>query len=146
MNLSIFSERLADLMFEANLNGHTLPPLLGCGENTVYRYLQATSEPTLDMVILIADFFKCSTDFLLGLEAENYSSIYEKCPPFKDRFPALLVECGISQYRLEKITKIAHSAMVYWKNGVYLPTVDSIICIAEKLGKTVDFVLGRTKV
>lgn len=146
MNLSKFTERLGELMFEANLNAHTLPPLLGCGENTIYRYLQGSTEPTLDMLILLADFFNCSTDFLLGLEDENYSSYFEKCPPFKERFPALLVQCGISQYRLEKITKIAHSAMVYWKNGVYLPTIDSIICIAEKLGKTVDFVLGRTKV
>lgn len=145
MNLSKFSERLNDLMFEAKLNGHTLPPLLGCGENTIYRYLQGSHEPTIDMVILLADFFNCSTDFLLGLEAENYSTHYEKCPPFKERFPILLEQCGISQYRLEKLTKISHSAMVYWKNGTYLPTVDSIICIAEKLGKTVDFVLGRSK-
>mgnify|MGYP006990149611 CR=1 FL=1 len=31
--------------------------------------------------ILLADFFNCSTDFLLGLEDENYSSYFEKCPP-----------------------------------------------------------------
>lgn len=145
MNLSNFSERLSELMFEAKLNGHTLPPLIGCGENTIYRYLRGTTEPTVDMVILLADFFHCSTDFLLGLESENYSSNFDKCPPFNERFPVLLEQCGITQYRLEKITKISHSTMVYWKNGTKQPTVDSIIRIANKLGKTVDFVLGRTK-
>ena len=145
MNLSNFSERLGELMFEANLNGRTLAPLLGCGENTIYRYLEGTRVPTVAMVIQLADFFNCTTDFLLGLESENYTTHFEKCPPFKDRFPVLLDQCGITQYRLEKITRISHSAMVYWKNGVKEPTIDSIIRLAEKLEKTVDFVLGRTK-
>ena len=145
MNLSKFSERLEQLMFEAQLNGHTLPKLIGCGDNTIYRYLRGTTIPTVEMVILLADFFHCSTDFLLGLEEENYSTHFEKSPPFKERFPVLLEQCGITQYRLEKITEISHSAMVYWKNGTKQPTIESIVRIADKLGKTVDFVLGRSK-
>ena len=97
------------------------------------------------MLVTLADFFVCSTDFLLGLENENYSRDFEKCPPFDTRFSELLTQCGISQYRLEKLTGISHSTMVYWKNGTKRPTVDSVIRIAEKLNVTVDFVLGRSK-
>ncbi len=145
MIMSKFSERLSELMFEAEINGLTLSEKIGCGENTIYRYLQGGHIPTVEMVICLADFFNCSTDFLLGLEDENYSNIYEKCPPFNERFPVLLEQCGITQYRLEKLTKITHSSMVYWKNGTKQPAMESIIRIAQKLGKTVDFVLGRTK-
>ena len=67
MNLSKFTERLSELMFEANLNGHTLPQLLGCGENTIYRYLQGSTEPTLDMLILLFCLLKVSLHLNLPL-------------------------------------------------------------------------------
>lgn len=145
MNLSNFVERLSELMFDAKLSAQELSKKIGCADGTIYRYLRDSRLPTLDITIKLADFFKCSTDFLLGLENENYSEIYEKAPPFKERFPILLKQCNISQYQLEKQTKIAHSAMVYWKNGSRQPTIESIIRIAKVLDRTVDFVLGRTK-
>ena len=145
MNLSKFSERLSELIFEAGLNAHTFASKLGCGENTIYAYIQRKRFPTLKMLVLIADYFECSADFLLGLEEENYSRYYEKCPSFRERFPALLSQCGISQYRLEKETKISHSTMVCWKNGKKEPTVESIVRISAALDRTVDFVLGRSK-
>lgn len=145
MILSNFSERLEQLMFEAKLNAQTLPPLIGCGKNTIYRYLRGHTMPSVEMVILLADFFNCSTDFLLGLEAESYSTHFEKCPPFKERFPVLLEQCNITQYRFEKITKFSHSLVAYWKNGGKQPTIESIVIMAKKLDKTVDFVLGRSK-
>ncbi len=143
MNLSIFAERLSELMFEAELNASQLAEKIGYSHNTFYRYLRGCYLPTLEIIIALADFFHCSTDYLLGLEHENYTQNYKKCPPFSERFPNLLKECNISQYRLEKLTNISHSNMGYWKNGKQQPSVESIISIANVLGKTVDFVLGR---
>ena len=144
MDLSIFGERLSELMFDAGLDERTLSIKLGFGESTIYHYLQGIRIPYAETVIIIADFFKCSTDFLLGLEDENYSEIYKKAPPFKERFPELLKQCNLSQYKFEKLTKISHSVTGYWKNGTKKPTIESIIRIAQVLDKTVDFVLGRT--
>lgn len=146
MDLSNFVERLSELMFDAGLNAKMLSNKLGCAEATVYHYLQGIRIPSAETVGLIADFFKCSTDFLLGLENENYSQIYEKAPPFNERFPELLKQCNISQYRLEKIANISHSLAGYWKNGGKKPTIESIIRIAKALDRSVDFVLGRTKI
>lgn len=144
MNLSDFAERLSELMFEAEWNGHTLAKQLKCSDRTINRYLRCDREPTVEMLVSIADFFHCTTDFLLGLENENYSTNFKKCPPFKERFPELLQQLGVSQYRLGKDAKISHSALLYWKRGTKQPTVTSIVRIAKKYGKTVDFVLGRT--
>lgn len=146
MNLSNFVERLSELMFDAKLNVQALSEKIGCDQNTIYRYLRNARIPTLDITIKLADFFKCSTDFLLGLEDENYSEIYNKAPPFSERFPELLKQCNITQYKLEKITKISHSLTCYWKNGSKKPTIESIIRIANALERSVDFVLGRTNV
>ncbi|MDE7301164.1 MAG: helix-turn-helix transcriptional regulator, partial [Clostridia bacterium] len=128
MNLSIFAERLSELMFEAELNANELAEKIGYSHNTFYRYLRGVHMPTLEITVALADFFHCSTDFLLGLEHENYTRDYKKCPPFSERFPQLLKECNISQYRLEKMTGIAHSNMGYWKNSAKQPSVESIVC------------------
>lgn len=144
MNLSIFVERLSELMFDAKLSVQALSKEIGCRENTIYCYLRGNRMPALDITIKLADYFKCSTDFLLGLETENLSVLFKKAPPFKERFPLLLAQCNTTQYQLEKLTGIAHSVTGYWKNGRKQPTIDSIIRIAKALDKRVDFVLGRT--
>ena len=143
MILSNFSERLSELMFEDGLNGRTFAKKLGCGTATVYRYLNATKMPSVEMVVKIADYFNVTTDFLLGLEQENYSNNFSLCPPFKERFTQILEECSKSQYSLEKQTGISHSVVGYWKSGKTTPTIESVIKIANTIGRTVDFVLGR---
>lgn len=145
MNMSKFSERLSELMFDEGYNGLTLSQKLGCGYNTIYRYLQCQRAPSVDMIVVLADFFNCSTDFLLGLTDNNLLNKFEKCPPFKDRFALLLKDINITQYRLEKITGISHSTAGYWKNGQKKPSIDNVLKIATALDCSVDFVLGRTK-
>lgn len=145
MNMSKFSERLTELMFDEGYNGLTLSQKLGCGYNTVYRYLQCQRVPEVEMLVVLADFFNCSIDYLLGLTDSNLINKFEKCPPFKDRFAQLLQELNMTQYRLEKITGISHSTVGYWKNGKKKPTIDNIIKIATSLDISIDFVLGRTK-
>lgn len=144
MDLSKFSERLSDLMFDEGYNGLTLSEKLGCGYNTIYRYLQCERTPEVEMIIALADFFNCSIDYLLGFETENLIHKFNKCPPFKDRFSKLLKEQTITQYQLEKKTGISHSAMGYWKNGKKKPTIDKIIQIANALNCSIDYILGRT--
>lgn len=145
MNLSKFVEHLSDLMFEAKISAQMLPEKIGCGKNTVYRYLQGERIPSVTLIVALADYFHCSTDFLIGLEEENYPQTFVKCPPFNERFPFLLQHFKITQYKLEKETGISHSAMVYWKNNKKQPTIESVVKIAKVFNCSVDFVLGRTK-
>lgn len=144
MNLSKFRERLSDLMFDAHCNGLSLSQKLGCGYNTIYRYLQCERTPTVEMLITLADFFNCSVDYLIGLDAENYVSKFNKYQSFQESFVKLLDKEGITQYQLEKKTKISHSTMGYWKNGQKKPTIDNIIKIANALNCSIDYVLDRT--
>ncbi|MGN0817789.1 MAG: helix-turn-helix transcriptional regulator [Candidatus Coproplasma sp.] len=143
MNLSNFSDRLSYLMFEEGINGRVFAKKIGCGTATIYRYLNATKMPSVEMVVRIADYFKVTTDFLLGLEADSYSDTFLPCPPFNERFAELLKQCAKSQYSLEKETGISHSVVGYWKSGKTTPTIESVIKIANALNRTVDFVLGR---
>lgn len=145
LNLSIFAERLNDLMFDAKINSPALATTLGCGRATIYRYLQASKIPSLDMVIRLADYFQCTTDFLLGLEEENFPQEFLKCPPFKERLAFLLEHFKITKYRLQKDSQVPESAIYNWQNGVFEPKIDSVIRIAKALDCPVDFVIGRIK-
>lgn len=145
LNLSIFAERLDDLLFEANISSLALAKELNCGRATIYRYLQGDRIPSVDMVVRLADYFHCTTDFLLGLDEENYPQEFLQCPPFKDRFAFLLEHFNITKYRLQKLSGVPESAIYNWQNGTFEPKIDNVIRIAKALDCPVDFVIGRVK-
>lgn len=130
-------------MFERELNGSALAQQLGCGAATVYRYLNATKMPSVEMTVKLADYFNVTCDYLLGLENESYAATFNPCPPFAEQFKKILTECGVSQYFLEKETGISHSVVGYWKSGKTTPTIESVEKIAKALNRTVDYILGR---
>ena len=63
-----FSETLSELMFErGNMTAKTLAGQLHITAPTLTRYLHAQRTPTVENLVRIADYFACSTVFLLGL-------------------------------------------------------------------------------
>ena len=141
---SNFVERLKEMMEYANVNALTLSKHLGCGHSSISRYLAGTN-PSVEMLVKIADYFQCSTDFLLGLADDYVAETYLPVPPFSERLPQLLSHFKITAYRLQKLTGIAESAMDFWKKGIRTPSIDSVIRIAKALDCPVDFVIGRIK-
>lgn len=146
MNLSNFAESLSELIMHANLTPTELAKQIGCGKGTVSRYLNEQKIPAVDMLIRMADFFDCSTDYLLGRETEKYVRVFIKpCPSFQERLPALCKDLKITKYQLQKKTGIAESAIYDWQKGARTPRLENIVKIAEAFECSVDFVLGRSK-
>lgn len=143
MNLPIFAERLSDLMFDKNIKSTELAKNLNCERSTINRYLNAHKTPTVEMLIKLANYFECSTDFLLGIEPENYAENYLSPIPFSQRLPSLLNQLKITRYQLQQVTGIAESTLYYWAKGFTTPTIDKIISIAKAFNISIDFVLGR---
>lgn len=144
MNLSNFKERLGELMFDAKVNPPKLAELIGCSRMTINRYLSGKKLPTVDMAVRLADFFQCTTDYLLGLVETNYTTNFKPCPPFSEQLEFLLKYYGITRYRLMKMTHFSDSNLMYWAQGKTIPTIESILKLAEVLDCPVDFVLGRS--
>lgn len=143
INLSNFSERLTDLIFEAGKTQKQLASELGCSQSTISRYMSGAALPTLEMTVALADYFNCSTDFLLGLTQDNNELKFNRRPPFGERISAICAEKGISRYKLQKLTHISESVMRYWVRGKTAPSVLNAVLIAEKLGVSLDYLLGR---
>ena len=63
-----FCERLKELRTDRGLSTQKLGELLGIGNSTISRWETGVNDITSDNLILLAKFFGCSTDYLLGLE------------------------------------------------------------------------------
>ena len=146
MNLSIFAERLSELMFDANISPSKLAEIVDCDRSSITRYLGGNKMPTVDACTKIANYFNCSLDYLFGLENEFYEQKYNSVKPFSDRLPELLKHFNISRYKLEKLTGISESTLYYWSKRKTTPTIEKIILISKTLDCSIDFVLGRTTV
>ncbi len=145
MNLSNFSERLSELMFDENLKTRSFCNTIGCSHSTLERYLAGTSYPTVENAVKLADYFHCSVDFILGLETENKSNNFLPCPPFGKRLLALCKEFNVTRAQLRKKTDIPESVMRYWVKGITNPSIINVLKIAEYFDRSVDYILGREK-
>lgn len=143
-NLSIFAERLEELMLDNGFTSKSLATYLDVDVSTVNHYLSGRFLPHTDLLIKIADCFKCPADYLLG-DGENFTcKNYAQSVPFAERLNFIMSKTNCSQYRLHKETKIADTLITYWRRGVYTPSVDNLIKLATYFKCSVDYLIGRT--
>lgn len=63
---------------------------------------------------------------------------------FTDRFVEIMQNRNLSGYSIAKGTGISQGLMNEYKNGVKIPTVQNLVKIADFLGCSTDYLLGRT--
>ena len=64
--MKVFQERLIELRKLNNLTQRQLAERLNISQPSYIRYENGTSEPTLENLVIIADCFDVSVDYLLG--------------------------------------------------------------------------------
>ncbi len=141
--LSNFTETFKFLISDTDLSGEELAAALGTNPPTLSRYKNGIHAPSIEFLVNVADYFKCSVDYLLGLEEERSFSTFKKCPPIKERMAELPKLFGMSYYAFCRAVKIPESGFYEWKNGNSVPTIQSIVRIAKHFDRRVDFILGR---
>ncbi len=143
--ISKFSERLKDLMFDRQLTAESLSKAIGCDESSIYIWAsgKAGYTPTVGHLVKLADHFKCSIDFLIGSENENYLPNPKPAPSFSSWFRNAVESKGFSLYRLEKKTNISTGNFYKWISGKREPSLDSLLRIAAVLDCSLDYLIGR---
>lgn len=70
-------DRLRNLRKNISITQKDLAKVLKISKGNISRYETGIREPDLDLLIRIADFFKVTTDYLLGLTNMKNSSVNE---------------------------------------------------------------------
>lgn len=71
--MSIFQERVKELMIRQNINQKELSNLSGISEASLSRYLKGTTKPRMDILINIANVFKVDVNTLTEAEILHVS-------------------------------------------------------------------------
>ena len=142
--LSKFTEILDYLMFENNLNKKTLAANVNIRATAFTNYFHHRHMPTVEVLLKIADYFNCSTDFLLGFEEENKNLTFKECPAFPEQLKFLIEYFKFhSAHAFYTSANIPKSVYYNWISGSKKPSLDNIIKLAEHFDRRVDFILGR---
>lgn len=144
-NLSNFAERLEMCMTEKNVDAPQLAALLDVDSTTVYNYLRKKYLPSLKHLIFLADYFNCTADFLLGLEDENQSKVFYKCPAFPEQLKFLKSEIKCPWRYIYIKSEIPESTFYNWKDGKFDPNIIGILSLAKGLECPVDVIIGRAR-
>lgn len=142
-DLSKFVENLDALIFDAGLNGKSFAEKVGICSSTFYNIMNMKRQPSVELLVRIADFFACSTDFLLGKEPERTAYNFKPCPPFSERLPQLLAHFKTNKHRLCKEMPVTHSVIYNWQNGKSKLSLEYLCRFASYFRCTADFILGR---
>lgn len=141
--MSNLSERLKDLMAEAEVNAPMLSSKINLENSAILRFIKAERLPSATSLVKLADFFRCTTDYLFGLSDVLDDRPFKQRPPFHEQLGNLLDYFKLTKYRLVKETKISEQTVINWHKGRYEPTVESLIRLSKYFNCSVDFVLGR---
>ncbi len=142
--MSKFHERLAGLIIESETSVQELSEKYGFSLSALYKWLRGVCYPSFDNLVLHADNFGCSADYLLGLKDDEVEyTANEQRQPFDVLFSDLLKEKNVSEYRLVKQTGLARSKVDEWRKAASLPSVESLVLVAKFFDVTVDRLVGR---
>ena len=141
--MSILSENLQDLLLESNLDYKAFAAKIGISASAITNYIKYENLPTVNSIVKIADYFNCSIDYLLGRVEDDWNSNFCKCPPFCERLKFLKEHFGVSNKFIYEHEKISKNRYFDWLSGKRVPTLESVIALAEIFDCSVDFVIGR---
>ena len=66
--MSEFPKRLQQLRERRRISRRVLSELCGLSKNMIARYARGEQEPTIRAVMILAEYFRVSTDYLLGMK------------------------------------------------------------------------------
>lgn len=141
--LSYFGDCLKDMLDENNLNIKQLSELTGIKQSRLYDFINKLHAPSLANAVKIADVFHCPLDFMFGFRNDFEPKDYLQRGTVSDRVKAAMDESKITRYHLSKLTGVSQPQLLRWYHGSQIPTLVSLVTLAEKLDCSLDFLAGR---
>lgn len=142
-NANLFAKNLTTLIEDSEKTVEKIAEEVQVENSTLYRYLNLERTPEVKILLILANYFKCSLAFLLGQEFTYYEYNANSCPPFSKQFQKFLKTKNTNVFAVSKATKIPNTTLYHWSQGANAPTVDGIMILANYFNVSVDDFLGR---
>lgn len=150
MPLTVFANRLSELMKTEGLSRRRLAINTGVERKSVISWLGAACYPRYDGLLAVCDYFQVSADYLLGLkDFSSENAVYKKVDLneinkiFIERVSAYMQKNGVTQYRLAKELNIGQTSLSRWFKLGRMPTTDTLVKLSAIMNESLDFLLGR---
>ena len=141
--MSKFAKNLFLLMQAHNLNAPALGKILGTHRTNITRYLQGKRLPGYEIFIKILEYFNVSADVLLGRSIDCDIETFNPIQPFGVTLRGALDKTHTTQYKLQKNLHFSSATTASWLAHNSLPSIEHLAQLADYLGCSVDYLLGR---
>ena len=140
--MSLFAEKLQDLLYDNNLTYKNLAKSSDISRTKLYFWLEHNIVPTTQSMIQVARHFQCPMDFFLG-RTEKTKIIFIDYPvSFSERLRALIQEKNITAYRACMQLHIKTAMICDWLNNGTLPNYDNLLLLTDYFDCPADYLLG----
>ncbi len=136
--------RLKELLEEYKISPENFAVAIGMSAKArVYEWLRDCYIPNFESIIKIADYFKCSIEYLLSRSEDNSQTKFKKIPPFDTQLKNIMKLKKVSQYRMVKDKVINPNQFSMYFKRKLLPSIDTLIRLADYFNISVDELVGR---
>ena len=140
MIMNNFQDRLQDLLIENNLNRHQLSTQLGIPVSTINGYFSNNYYPTIEIAQKLADYFKCSLDYLFGL-SDTIKSCEKSNKTFFEKLDKAIKDKKVPIAKAMRDMCMSEYNYYRWRNGKF-PKTSNLIEIAKYFDISVDYLVG----
>ena len=139
-----FQLTLTELMEQKGIGICELAKELNTSRFVIHKWLTEAKDMRIKALIKIADYFRCSIDYLCGRTDSYLEFVPKELPKFSDRLKYVLVESNKSSYRMFKDTRIAPSQLHQWTYNTH-PMLNNLEIMAKYLCVSIDYLIGRER-
>lgn len=137
--MSVFAEKLKTLRKINVLTQKELAEKLKIKQNSYSDWENGKSEPNIEMLVRIADYFDVSLDYLMGGKMKNITEEVSLC------LKKLRMKRKLSQKQIAEELKISQQQYSKWEGGIITPNAETLVRLADYLDVSVDYLLGRKR-
>lgn len=141
-----FQDRFIELTNELEVKSKDKKAkIIGINRSTFSNAFNYGIVPKTPSLILIADYFNISIDYLIANTDDEYFEKSAHPKTFLERLDELQIENEIkTRYELAQKLLIHRNNIAQWYKLNCLPLIDDLIIIADYFKVSIDYLLGRT--
>lgn len=139
-----FSQRLNDLKKEYKLNNNDIAQILGLSSvNRVYPWLKEENMPSTRYLVMLANHFNCSVEYLLGRTDDFTEKDFKQVSYFTNRLTEIMKNRNLRKIDMINDGICRPGNFNIWYKKKSDPQIETVIKLADYFKVTIDYLLGR---